>query len=132
LVCKIKTANSYGPATKSKNCCNHQTSFLLASSLPVVIPSHSDSGTSSSYQFFNFGASKLPRLKTGRFTTSVDPLVESETRSGNQCPMRLPTNALTRPLSCSFLLFLLQGPNRLEGSLHKPNTNTRLQRRSSA
>ncbi len=59
----------------------------------MVIPSHSDSGTSSLYQFFNFGSSKLPRSKTGRFTTSVDPLV-SEIWSGNQCPMKWPTNTL--------------------------------------
>jgi hypothetical protein len=64
-------------SNKSKHCCNHETSFL-APSLPVVIPSHSDSGTSSSYQFFNVGASKLPRSKTGRFTTSVDPLEENK------------------------------------------------------
>jgi hypothetical protein len=81
---KMKTANSFTVQQQKQALLYHETSFL-ASSLPVVIPCHSDSGTSSSYQFFNLGAAKLPHSsKTGRLTTSVDPL-ENETRSGNQC-----------------------------------------------
>ncbi len=85
----------------------------------MVIPSHSDSGTSSSslYQFSNLGAFKLPRSKTGRFTTSVDPL-ERETRRGHLCPVRFPTNAHQHPAIITFAGILLRNSQGQIQQLH--------------